>query len=114
MKSEQMMEQRYDAAKAAIPALDRLCNILRGRSGGPYTVRAILISLWNGQPASVQGVLNLDWEIRKDVCAVMLGFGYEDAHIKIFYNALEVAVTAAGQWDWFQEGIRENRRARTK
>lgn len=91
------------AATEALLAMGRLAEVMRGRSGQPYKVRALLYSLWNGKPADVSDLLNLDWQIRKDICAVMLGFGFEDSSTHCFYDALQAAVTGAGQWSWFLE-----------
>lgn len=93
--------QRKEAAMSALAPMERLAEVLRGRSGQPYKVRAILYSLWNGKPCPVNELLGLDWQIRKDLCQVLLAFGYEDRETKFFYDALKKAITRAGQWGWF-------------
>lgn len=94
---------RQHAAMLAIPAMDRLCEVLKERSGQPYKLRALLWSLWNGKPASLVEIVGLDWAIRQDLLCVLAGWGWEDSKPKFFYNAIEQAVRKAGQWDWFCE-----------
>jgi hypothetical protein len=96
-------QQRRQAAIIALEALEHLVDVMRGRSGQPYKVRAILYSLWNGKPVAANELLGLDWDIKQDLCAFMLGFGFEDDQVKCFYKAIADAVTRAGQWDWFIE-----------
>ena len=87
-----------EAVAAAIPALDRLCEVMKGRSGQPYKVRALLYSLWNGQPAPLVEMCALDWEIKRDFCAVILAFGCESGPFckgepfSFFYDAVATAV----------------------
>ena len=98
------------AVAAAKPALLRLCDVLRGRSGQPFKLRSLLYSLYNGQPASLIEIVALDWEIRKDLCAVLLAFGFEDPRDEansFFYEELKTAITSAGQWKWFLEAHEE-------
>lgn len=95
--------ERREACLKALPALDRLAIVMQGRSGQPYKIRSLLFSMWNGKPALFSDMLGLDWEIRKDLIAVMLAFGYEDSKTAFFYNAIKAAVVSAGQWDWFLE-----------
>lgn len=95
--------ERRLAAQQAIPAMQRLTEILKCRSGQPYHLRAILFSLWNGKPVELTEILSFDWEIRKDLAQVLLAFGYEDDQVKFFYQAVEQTIRAAGQWDWFLE-----------
>ena len=85
----------------ALQALDRLALVLQHRSGQPYKLRALLYSLYNGKPASLIEVLGLDAEIRADLALVVEGFGFEDAKVKCFYDAMKAAITKAGQWEWF-------------
>ncbi|MGA3170324.1 MAG: hypothetical protein ABSE62_04865 [Chthoniobacteraceae bacterium] len=101
-----------ESATAAMPAVDRLCEVMRGRSGQPYKVRALLYSLWNGQPVSLVEVVGLDWKIKKDLCAVILAFGYESGpfckeEFSFFYDAVTAAVKRAGQFEWFLEEHKE-------
>jgi len=98
-----VQEQWPAAAIAGQQALERLVKVLCERSGQPYKVRALLYSLWNGKPAQLIDVVNLDWEIRQDLVAVIAGFGYESNGVSLFYRALEDAVKAVGQWEWFLE-----------
>lgn len=91
--------ERSQAVSEAKPAMHRLAAVLCGRSGQPYHLRAVLFSLWNGKPASMVEIVNLDWEIRKDLAKVVLAFGSED----FFYAEMEKALRAAGQFDWFLE-----------
>ena len=103
--------ERREAVELAAPALVRLCEVMRRRSGQSYKIRALLYSLFNGQATELNEVLGLDWEIRKDVCAVILAFGFEEMRfdngirtgIEFFYEAMKAAVVDAGQWEWFRE-----------
>lgn len=96
-------QERREAVAAARPALERLCQVMQERSGQPYKVRALLYSLWNGEATGLIDVLGLDWQIRKDICAVTLAFGFEEPGNEFFYKAIREAITKAGQWDWFIE-----------
>lgn len=94
------------AAEIARPAMARLAEVLRGRSGQPYKLRALLWSLYNGKPCALIEAVCLDWEIRKDFGAVLLAFGFEDPRDEtnaFFYAAMKAAITQVGQWDWFVE-----------
>lgn len=91
------------AVECARPALERLAKVMCERSGQPYKIRALLYSLWNGKPTSICDLVCLDWALRKDLLAVFLAFGFSDQRVEFFYDAIREAVTAAGQWDWFQE-----------
>src|SRR4051812_24092068 len=64
-----MRKERRAAVDVAALALPRLCEVMHVRTGQSYKVRALLYSLWNGKPASASELMNLDWDIRKDVCA---------------------------------------------
>jgi hypothetical protein len=99
------------AVEAAVPALDRLCEVMRGRSGQPYKVRALLYSLWNGQPTRLNEVLSLDRNIREDFCAVLLAFGYCDREVEFFYDAVTAALKKVGQYEWFIEAHEEKEAA---
>lgn len=102
-REQRVNAERLKAVLAAEPALKRLCQVMCERSGQCYKVRSLLWSLWNGKPAELIEVVSLDWEIRKDLCAVILAFGYEGKGVHFFYAALSHAVRAAGQWSWFEE-----------
>jgi len=93
--------ERHAAAVEAHQALARLADLLCGRSGQCYKVRAILFSLYNGKPTCLLEVVGLDWAIRKDLGKVILAFGYETTGVPFFYNTLKNAITQKGQWDWF-------------
>lgn len=95
--------ERVKAAVVAVPALKRLCKVMCDRSGQPHKIRALIYSLWNGKPVELNEVLSLDWELRQDVCAVILAFGFESKGVKFFYRTIEEEVRAVGQWDWFLE-----------
>jgi hypothetical protein len=109
--------ERLAATQLAIPALERLCQVLCDRSGQCYKVRALLWSLYNGQATSLSEVLNLDWEIRQDLCAVILAFGFEgpefpgdvpDDRAEFFYDAMKAAIMKVRQWEWFIEAFVES------
>ena len=102
-REKRVREQRTKAAVVAMPALKRLSKVLCERSGQPYKVRALLFSLWNGKPVQLNEVLGLDWEIRQDLCAVILAFGFEENGVDFFYRAIENEVRGVRQWDWFLE-----------
>ncbi len=102
-RQRRVQAMRRDACLAAMPALDRLAVVMQGRSGQPYKVRSLLYSLWNGKPASLVEIVSLDWEIRQDLLSVCLAFGYEGKSLSFFYDAIETAITKAGQWEWFLE-----------
>lgn len=96
-----MRTERRAAIVAAREPLKRLVEVMRERSGQPHHLRAILYSLYNGKDTSVSKLLHFDWQIRKDLCAVLLAFGYEDKQEALFYKELKTAIVEAGQWDWF-------------
>jgi hypothetical protein len=96
------------AAITALEALPRLIAIMPQRTGQSYKVRSLLYSLWNGQATSLSDVMNLDWSIRKDVCAVVLGFGFEDETTHLWYDEISDALKAAGQFQWFLEAHGES------
>jgi len=98
-EEEVLGKERNEADAKALPAMERLAEVLQGRSGQPYKLRSILWSLYNGKPASLVEVVCLDWAIRKDLVAVILAFG----SYSFFYQELKAAVTKAGQWNWFEE-----------
>lgn len=99
------------AALAALPALKRLVEAMLVRTGQSYKVRGLLFSLWNGKPAKLNDTLCLDWALKRDVCAVVLGFGYEGsasmAQPEFFYEAIKGEVQHAGLWNWFLEAGEE-------
>lgn len=91
------------AAQLAGPALERLATVMTQRSGQPYKLRALLYSLWNGQPASLVEIVSLDYAIREDFCLVLAAFGYEGKDGQFFYNAITEALKNVGQFEWFLE-----------
>ena len=99
--------QKMKLADAAHPALARLVEVCRHQTGQSYHVRALLYSLWNGQPTSLSNVLNLDAAIRADVCATIAAFGFESSPNSIvpsfFYDAMRDAFKTAGLLEWFLE-----------
>jgi hypothetical protein len=99
----QIAGERREAVDAAIPALNHLCEVMTSGTNQAFHLRALLYSLWNGQPTPLYAVLDLDWQLRKELCAVVLAFGYEDSERKFFYDAIKSAVTARGIWAWFLE-----------
>lgn len=102
-RENRVNQERTKAAVMAMPALKRLAKVLCERSGQPYKLRALLYSLWNGKPVQLIEVLGLDWEIRQDLCAVILAFGFESKTIDFFYKAIETEIQAVHQWPWFLE-----------
>jgi len=110
-RQKQVRAEQRAAAVAGLAALDRLVAVLKENhfTGQPHKLRELLYSLWNGKPAELSELLGLDWELRKDICAVMAGFGFEDAQtpsrgsVKLFYRAIEDRLKAAHLFDWFLE-----------
>jgi hypothetical protein len=102
-RERDIRQQRRQACLVALPAMDRLAEVLKDRSGQPYKLRSLLYSLWNGKPASLVEIVNFDWEIRQDLLLVLAAFGYEDHKVMFFYDALRMAIERAGQWKWFLE-----------
>lgn len=100
-----MQREHAEAAQFARPALERLVKAMRGGTGQSYKIRRLLFSLWNGKPADLSDVLCLDWPLRKDVSAVMLGWGFSGhgCQQEFFYKAMEAACASAGILDWFRE-----------
>lgn len=88
-----------EAGKRAKSACYRLAKVLMGTSGQPYKLRALLFSLWNGKPWTLNDVVALDWTIRKDLCLLLLGWGSSEC----FYDELREAIESVGQWEWFIE-----------
>lgn len=102
-------QQRRAAADLARPALARLVAICGGKTGQSYKLRALLYSLWNGQPASLLEVVALDWAIREDLLSVVRGFGFEGLACEpFFYDAISNAFKKANLFDWFIQEERSN------
>lgn len=102
-EQRRMKAERSEAVKSAIPALERLLETFPQRTGQSYKIRSLLYSLWNGKAASLSDVLNLDWDLRKDLCAVILAFGYEDREHEFFYDAISGPLKSSGNFKWFLE-----------
>jgi len=96
-------KEMQTAAIHAKVALARLCQMLGHRTGQSYKIRSLLFSMWNGKEASLAQVLDLDWAVRKDLCAVILAFGFEYKDEKFFYDWMQNALKAEGQFEWFLE-----------
>lgn len=101
MKAQRGERQQF--AENAFPALQRLVSAMSAKTGQGYKLRALLFSLWSGKPAELNEVLCLDWPLRKDFAAVVLGWGYEDAEISFFYDAMISELQSRGLVDWFKE-----------
>jgi hypothetical protein len=54
--------------------------------------------MYNGKRAACELVV-FDWNIRKDLAAVMLGFGSPG----FFYDEMKTSIVQAGAWDFFAE-----------
>lgn len=87
----------------ASQGLHRLVSVMGRKTGQSYKVRGLLYSLWNGQPASLLEIVTLDWEIRKDLLAVLQAFG--TGHF--FYDELSAPIKHAGLFNWFCEEAKE-------
>ncbi len=72
------------AVDLARPALDRLVEVMRNKTGQSYK-------------------LGLDYELRQDLGAVSLAWGYGRGDWEFFYDEMKAAVSRAGLWDWFLE-----------
>ncbi|SRR6266542_1686359 len=91
------------AVDLARPALDRLVEVMRNKTGQSYKLRALLYSMWNGKPTSLSNICGLDYELRQDLGAVSLAWGYGRGDWEFFYDEMKAAVSRAGLWDWFLE-----------
>lgn len=98
-KMREQNKEMSAACRLAGPAMLRLCDVMQHKTGQSHHLRALLHSLWSNVPTGLTAVVHFDWEIRKDLLAVMLAFGGQD----FFYDEVKAAVTAAGLWDWFTE-----------
>lgn len=97
-------DERRQAAKVGSEALARLVEVCRNKTGQSSTIRQTLYSLWNGAPRSLlNGTLGLDWALKKDLCAVVLAFGFDgdDTEPPLWYDQIKAAFESAGLWDWF-------------
>jgi hypothetical protein len=98
-----MIGQQRAAVQLARPALKRLVDVMRHKTGQGYKLRALLYSLWNGMPTTLNDVCGLDHQLRQDLCDVILAWGYGRGDWEFFYNAMKADVSNAGLWDWFLE-----------
>ena len=99
-------EERRASVPPAQAALARLITAMAAKSGQSYHLRALLYSAWNGQPADLSNLLCLDWDLRKDLLAVLLAFGWEERQGppgSFYYDAIQKALTAANLFDWFTQ-----------
>ena len=94
--------QQSLCADEAFPALRRLVDVMRHKTGQGYKLRALLFSLWSGKPAELNEVLCLDWSLLKDFATIVLGWGYEDAETHFFYDAMIAELASAGLVEWFK------------
>lgn len=94
-----------DAAIVGADALDRLMKVMQHKTGQGFKLRRLLFSLWSGTAiADLSELLCLDYAIREDFCAVLMGWGFEDPPgPRLFYSALEDALAKAGLRAWFDE-----------
>jgi len=96
------------AVENAKPALQRICQAMAQRTDQSYHLRALLYSLWNGQPTSLLEVVSLDRALRKDFCGVLLAFGFSDGKEEFFYDAVTAELKSSGQFEWFIEEHKES------
>ena len=102
-------QERAAAAKLAIPAMTRLAAVMAEKTDQSATLRTFLYSMWNDHDnASLNNIVLLDWPIRKDLLAVLAGFGFEStvAGETFFYDQVKQIILSAGLWDWFTEQAR--------
>jgi len=96
-KVKAMQRERDALVQPAAEALARLVVVCANRTGQSQHLRALLFSLWNGKPARLNETLGLDWELKRDFCAVLLAFGHDE----FFYKAVQAAFEARGLFAWF-------------
>lgn len=92
--------ERSAAVAEAVPALQRLVEVMRHKTNQSEHVRSMLYSAWSGAPTALIEIPNLDWKVRKDLLAVLAAFGNED----FFYDEIKTAIRGAGLFDWFCRG----------
>lgn len=106
---QQMRSVRREAVQfaAVAPAeLAKLIECMRHQTGQGYKLRKLLYSLWSGRPgADLSDVLSLDWELRKSLMAVLMGWGCSGTNTQpeFFYAALEASLRDAKLMNWFCE-----------
>lgn len=100
------LQQQRGVIEFARAALTGLVEVCAGKTGQSYKVRALLYSAWNGQATSLlDGLVGLDWAIKRDVLTVLLAFGCEPGGgtPEFFYDAISEAFRQAGLFEWFCE-----------
>lgn len=101
-----VLDQQRGVIQFAQVALPGLVDVCAAKTGQSFKVRALLYSAWNGQATSLlDGLVGLDWAIKRDVLTVLLAFGCEPGGgtPAFFYDAISDAFRAAGLFDWFCE-----------
>lgn len=103
----ELLKRQRELNQTLVPearkAIERLVKVCAHKTGQGYKLRALLYSLWNGQPASVLEVRCLDHALRVDLMAVLLAFGRDgfdyDQITDMFrhYNLLPWFLEAADQ-----------------
>ena len=73
--AKQCMDEQPAAAQAGLAALPRLVKACCHKGDTSYRLRGLLYSLFNGHPANLNDIQCLDWSLRKDLAAVILGMG---------------------------------------
>ncbi len=96
-QQRQIRRERTLATEAAQIALPMLVEACHGKTNQAYHLRALLFSLWNGQPVNLSDKLKLDWELQKAFCTVVLAFGSE----AFFYDEISAAFKEVGLFEWF-------------
>lgn len=93
----------YQAAKVGQTALEQLVLVMKERTGQGYKLREMLFNLYNGRPADWSDILCLDYNLRQALCAVVLGWGYEDREVRFFYSYMQERLEAHGLFKWFAD-----------
>lgn len=89
------------AITAAKPALARIAAAIAGRDNGQaLRLRSLLFSLYSGRPAlaDLSDVMTLDWSLRRDLCTVLLAFGFEDFAYENLRATFRAAAPRGDQW----------------
>ena len=98
------------AIQARREALPFLVQTMAHQTGQSYKLRALLYSLWNGQPADLSDVLGLDWNLRVALLVVIAAFGFEEkggTGETFFYEAISTELQQHGLTTWFCEAAAE-------
>lgn len=96
------LREREASVAPALEALQRLVGCCAQKSGQSYKLRSLLWSLYNGKPASLLDVVALDTDLRRDLGAVLLAWGYEGARARFSYREMREAFESAKLWLWFE------------